>query len=68
MLLEQRGKEYACRSCGKVFTSLARFQHHLAAVHAPKSLQDIRTMKDVRTSGDIRRSTGSNGGANEGCH
>jgi len=50
MRRESKPKEYKCRKCGKVFTSLMRLQHHKAAEHAPRTLKDIRTMKDIPRS------------------
>jgi len=54
MSQKQAAKEYRCKKCGKLFTSLMRLQHHWAAEHAPK------TLKDIRTTRDIVHSTGSN--------
>jgi uncharacterized C2H2 Zn-finger protein len=46
-------KEQRCERCGKVFASLTRLQHHIAAEHA------IRTSRDIRTTRDILHSTGN---------
>jgi len=40
-------KERRCERCGKVFTSLMRLQHHMAAEHTPKTSRDIHTTRDI---------------------
>ena len=50
MVSQRTAKEYRCKRCDRVFTSMMRLQHHKAAEHAPKTLKDIRTMKDIRHS------------------
>lgn len=44
---ERKAREYRCNRCGKVFTSPMRLQHHRAAEHAQRTLEDIQTMKDI---------------------
>ena len=53
-LRELKVKPYECAKCGKAYTSLMRFQHHIAAEHAPKTSRDIRTTRDI-----MHRSRGS---------
>ena len=40
-------KERRCERCGKVFASLMRLQHHMAAEHAPRTSRDIPTTRDI---------------------
>ncbi|MCL4459073.1 MAG: hypothetical protein M1136_07555 [Chloroflexi bacterium] len=44
---DKQAKEYKCERCGKVFTSMLRFEHHIAAEHAPMTSKDIRTTRDI---------------------
>jgi len=44
---ELRAQGFPCKGCGRVFTSLTRLQHHVAAEHAPRTAEDIRTSRSV---------------------
>ena len=44
---ESKAKGHRCERCGKVFTSVMRVNHHVAAEHAPRTSRDIPTTRDV---------------------
>lgn len=44
---ESKAKGHRCRRCGKVFTSVMRVNHHVAAEHAPRTSADILTAQDI---------------------
>lgn len=45
-----------CRACLRPFTSWRRLQHHWAAEHAPRTLEDIRkTFLHIHKTGDLMR-------------
>lgn len=58
---KRRAKEFACKRCRRKLSSQMRLQHHLAAEHAPKTLQDILTVSDIRGSRDVPHSTTKEG-------
>ena len=44
---EKRAKNYKCERCGRVFTSLMRLEHHMAAEHDPMTSRDIPATRDI---------------------
>ena len=47
MSRQSKAKEFRCERCSKVFTSLMRLQHHIAAEHAPRTSRDIPTTRGI---------------------